>query len=115
VECHGLVHDRKFVSAASLICNTLNKKRNMGERISGKIPFGSKLAKNGINLVPVPNEVKAIKMILSLRYKKKLSLWAIARVLTSKGIKPKGGGKWQATCIRGIIKRQERLLNKKSV
>jgi len=80
-------------------------KRNQGERISRRIPYGYDLAEDGVNLVENANETKVIELVQRLRVRG-LSMRAIAAELDTRGIAPKNGTeKWRHSTIQGILKR----------
>ncbi len=78
--------------------------RSQGKRISGRLPFGYSLARNGIDLVSHPKEQRAIKIMQALRAQG-CSLREIASALTTKGIHSKTRTAWTAEVIRGILRK----------
>lgn len=83
--------------------NAMRHLRSQGKRISGRIPFGFRLADNGIDLESNPKEQQAIQMIETLRAQGH-SLRSIATALTTKGIHTKTRTAWTAEAIRGILR-----------
>jgi DNA invertase Pin-like site-specific DNA recombinase len=84
--------------------DALRHKRNKGQRISGRIPFGYRLAEDGVSLVEEPTEQAILREIDALRAAG-LSLRKIAAALNREGVPTKEGGPWQHTTIRGILTR----------
>ncbi len=81
-----------------------HKKRN-GERTGG-IPFGFKLAGDGVQLVAIEAEQAVIADIRAMRQAGK-SYRAIADALTERGVATKkGNGCWSHTAVAGIVKRR---------
>lgn len=83
-------------------------KRANNERISGHLPYGYKLAVDGVHLEPEPTEQAVIKRVLKLRAKG-LSYRAICEKLCEAGI-PNRAGKaegWRANSIMDILRRAE--------
>lgn len=84
--------------------DALQHKRRKGER-TGKVPFGSDLAADGITLVDNATEQEALRIISQLRAAGQ-SLRAIASELTRRGIATKEGkGAWTHTTIARICAR----------
>lgn len=87
----------------------LAAKRKAGQR-TGHIPFGYRLADDGIHLTPVPAEQKVIEQITSL-HEAGMSLRQIAKILNDAATATKQAGKgWQATTVRRVIRRQAALV-----
>ena len=63
--CHGLAHDRDL-RIAELTQAALQAKRRKGER-TGRVPFGSQLAADGVHLIDNPREQAVIDEIRGLR------------------------------------------------
>ena len=71
----------------------------------GQVPFGHDLAADGETLVKNPAELKAIRMIRSLK-EQGLSLRAIARQLeTAKILTKSGNATWTHTAVQSILLR----------
>lgn len=87
----------------------LAAKRKAGQR-TGEIPFGYRLAEDGVNLIPVPAEQDVIAKIIACR-EAGMSLRKIAKVLNDAGVANKRGGKgWQSETVRSVIRRQAALV-----
>jgi len=82
--------------------------RREGRRISGYVPYGYQLARDGRTLLPIPEEEEAIVMMATLRAQGE-TLQAICDVLTERGYQPKRGSKWHRNTVRAIIERYEKL------
>ena len=82
--------------------------RRANRRISSRLPLGYDLAPDGETLVPNAAEQETLSRIIAWRSQGK-SMNAIARDLTAAGVPSKMGGRWSASGIRSILKRQQRL------
>jgi DNA invertase Pin-like site-specific DNA recombinase len=79
-------------------------KRSKGERISGRIPYGSRLADDGRMLVPAPDEVMVATEALALQ----AAGWSLRRIaaeLDRRGIPTKMGDPWTFSGVRRLLKR----------
>jgi hypothetical protein len=84
-------------------------KRKANQR-TGHIPFGYRLADDGVALILVPAEQEVIQKILASR-EAGMSLREIADHLNSLAIPTKNGGKgWQPTTVNRVICRQAALV-----
>jgi site-specific DNA recombinase len=83
--------------------DALNHKRNRGERVSGRIPYGKALAADGIMLVPCPAEQEVLATIRDLR-NNGMTLTAIAAELNARGIQKREGGQWEHTFVSRLLK-----------
>jgi site-specific DNA recombinase len=81
----------------------LSHKRRKGER-TGEVPFGFRLAADGVRLERDENETRIIELIQSLR-DQGLSYAAIAAELDAAGMAPKKALKWNAMTVRNIVLR----------
>jgi len=79
----------------------LQHKRSKGER-AGQIPYGAKLARDGVRLLPHLTEQKAIRRAQRLRTRG-LSLRGIAAKLGKEGHKPRGGNAWHPQTVSNIL------------
>lgn len=87
----------------------LAAKRKAGQR-TGDIPFGYRLADDGVNLIPVPAEQKVIEQIVAC-HEAGLSLRKIAAVLNDAATATKKAGRqWQSETVRRVIRRQAALV-----
>ena len=78
----------------------LQAKKQRGER-TGSIPYGCRLADNGVDLIKDESEQEVLKIIIDLN-SKGLSLRNIASRLTSKGYQSRGKA-WHPQTIANII------------
>jgi DNA invertase Pin-like site-specific DNA recombinase len=78
--------------------------RRQKKRISGRIPFGCRLAANGHDLLPHTHEQQAIWIMQDLR-KHGCSLRLIASTMTEWGVPTKTSAAWSAEVIRGILRK----------
>jgi hypothetical protein len=99
--CHGKIHGGG-VGKSSLTRAALAVKRTRGERI-GQIPFGSRLAPDGVHLEADPAEQDVLARLRSLRAEG-LTVRAIAARLNLDGC-PCRGSAWHKTTIARIVKR----------
>ncbi len=79
-----------------------------GRRISGKIPYGWKLAKDRVSLIPDPHEQKVRSFILELS-REGNGPRAIVRKLADARIRARGGMLFSPSTIHGILKRGEEI------
>ncbi len=80
----------------------LQHKKSKGERV-GTVPFGFRLADDGIKLIPVPEQQAVIQTIRELRAAGE-TLQAICDHLQQRKIKTaKGKDRWTPTTIRRLI------------
>ena len=76
-------------------------KKSRGERTGG-IPYGRRLATDGIHLEPDAGELELIGVARGLRATG-LSLRAVGRGLAARGILPRGGGRWHPQTVRSVL------------
>lgn len=81
--------------------SALAVKRARGERISGRIPYGYRLAADGVRLEPEPAEQTVVGEIRALRASG-LSLRAIGAALLARGLRPRTGASWSPTTLAAI-------------
>jgi site-specific DNA recombinase len=82
-------------------------KRSKGERISGRLPFGSDLAPDGRTLVDNPAELQALGTIRQWRAEG----WGARRIaleLNARGVATKCGGPWSHSTIQTLFNRPAR-------
>lgn len=82
----------------------LAHKKAQGQRV-GRVPYGSRLALDGVHLEPDPDEQIVIARIMELR-EMDHSLRAITKYLNTEGI-PARGSRWHKTTVQRIIRRAE--------
>jgi site-specific DNA recombinase len=70
----------------------MRHKRSLGERC-GNIPFGSRLAADGVHLAPAPEEQRILTQVRRLRATG-LSLRKIAAELNRRGLRTRRGTAW---------------------
>ncbi len=81
--------------------------RKANKRISRYAPYGYDFAPNGEDLVENTAERVVVERMKELRAAGH-SLWAIAHALAD--VPTKTGAKWSATVIRGILRRESKLV-----
>lgn len=84
----------------------LAHKKAQGQRV-GRVPYGSRLALDGVHLEPAPDEQKVVDRIVELR-ELGLSQRAITEYLNEKNT-PARGKQWHRTTIIRIIQRAEQM------
>ena len=87
----------------NFIAEAVAKRKNNGQHC-GSANYGFEMVEK--KLVKVAKEHEVIALVKKLRAKG-VSLRAIADELNSQGINTKRGGKWQASTINQIIKRDD--------
>jgi DNA invertase Pin-like site-specific DNA recombinase len=83
----------------------LQAKRRRGEKTGGACPFGFQLAADGIHLEPCPEEQADLALIRQLRADG-MTLQAIAAELNMRGIRRRGGSKWDHRFLSELIRRE---------
>ncbi len=78
--------------------------RSRGRRV-GTIPFGFRLALDGLTLLPDETEQAALELMKTLRAEG-ARLRKIAAELELRGISTKNGGLWKPQVIKGILQRE---------
>ena len=82
--------------------------RRTGRRISGRLPFGYDLDRDGQCLVPNGREQAALALMTGLRESGQ-SFGRIAAKLAADGIPSKEGRSWHPATVRQILGRQQKL------
>jgi site-specific DNA recombinase len=82
-------------------------KRSKGERISGRLPFGSDLAADGRTLVDNLAERRVLEMVRAWRREGRGSR-KIAAELNALAVPTKGGGPWSHSTVQSILRRLDR-------
>ena len=99
-------YERALIRARTKAALMVKKERN--ERI-GRIPYGSRLAADGLHLESDPEEQKAIAMVQDLRVKG-MAQMAIAQHLNKRGIAARGRkgqpSKWSQASICRLLQRE---------
>jgi len=78
----------------------LGVKKARGERV-GSVPYGYRLASDGVQLEVEPVEAAAVELARQLRGSGK-SLRAVAEALQEAGYQPRGGGRWHPQTVSNI-------------
>jgi|GEM_PF-3098269 len=103
--CHWRAHNRKTGkrkdSHKALVKEALQHKKSRGERV-GAIPYGQRLAADGVHLEPHPAEQRVIAAVRELRACG-LSLRAIAAELARRGMTSRKGRPFAATQISRML------------
>ena len=79
----------------------LAHKRARGEYTGGRVPFGYRLAPDGVALVEDPNEQEVIALARELR-RRGWSLRRIGRELEARGLMPRSG-QWHPQKVKGLV------------
>jgi DNA invertase Pin-like site-specific DNA recombinase len=77
--------------------SALAVKKSRGER-TGSVPYGSRLAADGVHLEAHPEELQVLALVKELRAEG-LSLRAIGARLTAAGCTPRGGAGWNPNTL----------------
>ena len=85
-------------------CMALAHKRSKRERVSGQIPYGSRLAKDGVNLVDEPQEQRAVATIKRLRAAGNTTR-EIEKELQRRGLRPRNGWHWHPKVVMDLARR----------
>lgn len=91
------------MDTSRLTREALARKKSKGERVGGNLPYGFRLAADGVHLEPDPEEARTVDMIMVLRACG-LSLRAIGPRLAGLGRHPRSGGPWHPTTLVRILK-----------
>ena len=91
--------ERNLISERTKLALAYKRERR---KVYGAVPYGFR--REGEDLVPVPEELEVIRLMLHLR-KQGLSYQEIANELCARGIPTKNGGRWQKAGVYKILKR----------
>ena len=101
-QCHAKVHQARNLADVRVTTKTaMAAKKSRGER-TGSVPYGSRLAADGVHLEPDPEGLKAIAMARQCRAEG-LSLRAIGVRLVESGFIPRGHAKWHPETVNRMI------------
>jgi DNA invertase Pin-like site-specific DNA recombinase len=78
-------------------------KRSRGEKTGGAVPFGFRLAADGVHLEPDEAEQRVVELVRRLRADG-LSLRAVVEQLNARGI-PARGARWHKTTVSRLLDR----------
>jgi site-specific DNA recombinase len=92
-------YERAVIRARTRAALAVKKAR--GER-TGSVPYGSRLAADGIRLEVDPGEALVLALVFQLRAEG-LSLRSIGARLTAAGALPRGGGAWHPDTVARIV------------
>lgn len=92
-------YERMLISARTSTALAVKKKRN--ERV-GHIPFGMRLAPDGVHLEANEAEQAVIRLVHKYRDEHGLSYRQVAERLECKGVLPRSGGRWHAQTVRRV-------------
>jgi DNA invertase Pin-like site-specific DNA recombinase len=76
-------------------------KRTRGEKTGGAVPYGSRIAADGVHLEADPDEAAVVARARALRAEG-LTLRAVAARLEAEGFTPRGGGRWHPQTVANI-------------
>lgn len=102
-QCHAKVHSPHLLTTCRLTKDAMQQKRLRGER-TGEVPFGFRLAADGVRLERDDNESQIIKLMHLWRHDG-MSYHRIASRLNADGVPPKKGTRWYSTSVWMIIRR----------
>ena len=81
--------------------DALRHKKALGQRV-GAVPFGSRLAADGITLEPEPAEREVMDLVAELR-RTGLSIRGIVSEMNNRGVLTKEGGKWHIATVQRVL------------
>jgi len=96
-------YERAMIRARTKAALAVKKAR--GERV-GKIPYGYRLADDGVQLEEDPREQRVIARVQEYR-RQGLSLRRVGECMASQGVAPRSGGKWHPETVKAYINAQE--------
>src|SRR5579864_7274260 len=79
-------------------------KRSKRQRVSGQVPYGFRLAADGINLVDEPKEQRAVELIQRLRAAGSTTR-EIEKELQRLGLRPRNGWHWHPKVVLDLSRR----------
>jgi DNA invertase Pin-like site-specific DNA recombinase len=80
-------------------------KKSKSERVSGRIPFGSRLAPDGRTIETDPAETAVLAEVRAWHASGRPLRW-IAAELDRRGVRPKaGGGRWAHSTVQNLVRR----------
>ena len=82
----------------------LAHKKSKGQRVSGRIPYGSRLADDGVNLVAEPQEQRAVAIIQRMRGAGSTTR-DIEKELQRLGLRPRNGWHWHPKVVLDLCQR----------
>jgi site-specific DNA recombinase len=94
--------ERRMISERTKMA--LAHKRSRGERISGRLPVGYKLADDGVSLAHDPAGQHALAVLRSLRADG-LSYARIVREMNARSIPAANGGRWHLSVVYAALNR----------
>lgn len=94
-------YERLIIGARTKVA--LKVKKDKGQRV-GRIPFGNKLANDGIHLESNTHELDALKEMRILR-SNKASIREIAKTMNAKGQFNREGSKWNHASVHRMLKK----------
>ena len=105
VRCHSKAHGKKMAHNR-LTKDALLAKKRRGER-TGQVPFGYKLAADGVRLEPNRDQLKAVKLMKQMR-RDGFALREIASRMKVIGVlTAKGKSDWSHSSILSVIERRK--------
>ena len=107
--CHSLVHGRNMVGASRLTRAALAAKKARGEKTGGDLPYGYRLASDGVHLEIDRTEARAVRTAKRL-HRGGLSLRKIGDTLLGLGFAPRGGRVWNPKTVLSIVRSNERRI-----
>ena len=103
VTCHGLIHSREAMAHPELTRKALQYKKAQGQRV-GTVPFGFKLAKNGVRLIPDQRQQQLLSWMRRQR-ERGITLQAICDELERVGDRTaKGLRTWEKTTVHRLVR-----------
>jgi DNA invertase Pin-like site-specific DNA recombinase len=93
-------YERGLIRARTRAALAVKKAR--GERV-GSVPYGRRLAADGVHVEPNPGERAVVDRVRALRAQGQ-TLRAIAADLDGRGVAPRGGGRWHPQTVANILR-----------
>ena len=81
-------------------------KRSHGEKLGGDLPYGYRLAADGVHLDVDHDEMQIVTAARSLRAQG-MSLRQIGAAMTDRGLLPRSGREWNPKTVRALLPAQE--------
>ena len=103
VRCHGLIHSREAMAHPELTRKALQHKKAQGQRV-GTVPFGFRLAKNGVRLIPDQRQQQLLSWMRRQR-ERGITLQSICDELERVGHRTaKGLQTWDTTTVYRLVR-----------
>lgn len=106
-QCHAMAHGKSGnFDIATLTSAALQHKKAQGEYTGGKLPFGRRLAADGVTLEECAEE-RAILDVINQLQREGLSLRKIAEELNKRGVSRRNGREWHHVAVSRVLAREQ--------